>query len=239
MRFSATLLFCLLAACAVNSPASGPSVEAPADPGYLGITIDPDVTGADREAVASLLAATEGIIRSEAFARNLAGLPDVWLWLSPYGELLSPGGVAQIYQGRNRMVRFVPTTISMADQRWPTQDFLSADASLIKLPPYVLAYWRAESLTSKSCAVNTLAHEIAHSFSQSPTSAEHVFADAGKGYYPAWFYGPLASYTIGTAAQCTMLEAEGHLEGGFAKCMRTWGTKQFNSGGCGGTAAAS
>jgi hypothetical protein len=239
MRSSATFLFCLVAACAVNSPASGPTVETVADPDYLRITIDSTVRGADRETVESLLATTEAIIRSDAFARNLAGLQDSWLWLSPYGELLSPAGVAQIYQGRNRTVRFVPTTIEVVDQNSPTQGFRSADASVIRLPPYVLDRWRAESLVARSCAVNSLAHEIAHSFSQSRTSAEHVFADRGKGRFPPWFYGPLASYTIGAAAQCTMLEAEERLEGGFARCMRTWGTKQFNSNYCSGAATVS
>jgi hypothetical protein len=181
--------------------------------------------------------ATLQVITSERFARNLAGLgqPYQRIWLSPFGETMSPAGIAQIYLGRHSTVRPVPIVIKIKKQDTPSQRFNgdSPLTSTIFLPPYVLDdRWRGATLEQRSCAVNSLAHEIAHAFSQSPTDGVYIFADRGKGWFTSHFYGPLASYAIGTVAQCTMLEEANRLPNGFTACLRKWGTKEFKSGPC-------
>lgn len=221
---------------AIHAPALGPESLPPAQ---FSISIATDSTSAaHREAAQELVDATLQVITSERFARNLAGLgqPYQRIWLSPYGKTMSPEGIAQIYLGRHSTVRPVPIVIQLKEQDTPGQDFNddSPLTSTIFLPPYVLTdRWRGETLIQRSCAVNSLAHEIAHAFSQSPTDDVYIFADRGKGWFMSHFYGPLASYTIGTVAQCTMLDEANELPDGFAACLRTWGTKEFNSSGCG------
>lgn len=221
-------------ACAINAPElDGPEPQ----PQQFSITIEEGTPTAHRQAAEELVNATVRVISSERFARNLAelGRPYQRLWLSPYGETMTPVGISQIYLGRDRTVRAVPIVISIRDQSTPGQGFDSGPplTSRIFLPPYVLERWRGETLERRSCAVNSLAHEMSHSFSQSSTEEDYIFADRGKGWLMSHFYGPLASYTIGTVAQCTMLEEANQLPDGFAACLRTWGTKEFNSSGCG------
>jgi hypothetical protein len=238
MRCFPILLVALASgACAgaINAPALGPESLPPA---RFSISIATDSTSAaHRVAAQELVDATLQVITSERFARNLAGLgkPYQRIWLSPFGETMSPAGIAQIYLGRHSTVRPVPIVIKIQEQDTPGQAFNddSPSTSTIYLPPYVLnRRWRSNTLEQRSCAVNSLAHEIAHAFSQSPTDGVYIFADGGKGWFMSHFYGPLASYTIGTVAQCTMLEQADELSDGFAACLRRWGTKEFRSGAC-------
>jgi hypothetical protein len=221
-------------ACAINAPDLGTPEPRPQP---LSITVEEGTPAAQRAAVQELVNATVNVITSERFARNLADLGEPYrrLWLSPYGETMTPAGIAQIYLGRHSTVRAVPIVISIRDQSTPGQGFNAGPplTSRIFLPPYVLERWRGETLERRSCAVNSLAHEISHSFSQNPTEEDYIFADRGKGWLMSHFYGALASYTIGTVAQCTMLEEANQLPDGFTACLRTWGMKEFNSSGCG------
>jgi hypothetical protein len=237
MRSFPILLVALTSgACAgaISAPALGPESAPPA---RFAISIADGTPAAHRDAAQELVDATLQVITSERFARNLAGLgqPYQRIWLSASGETMSPEEVARIYMGRHSTVRPVPIVIRIQEQDTPGQIFNgdSPLTSTIYLPPYVLERWRGDSFERRSCAVNSVAHEVAHAFSQNPSEAEYIFADGGKGWFMSHFYGPLASYTIGSVAQCTMLEEANQLPNGFAACLRTWGTKEFNSSGCG------
>jgi hypothetical protein len=217
----------------------GPETRVPFTPTYLSISVDDETLLADRQTVQELVAATLAVITSERFARNLEGLgtPYTRLWLSPFGKTMDPKGVAQIYLGRHSTVRPAPVVIGVKEQETASQGFnVNPLVSYITLPPYVLERWRGDTVIRRSCAINTLAHELSHSFSQSPTQREYIFADRGKGRFfnlTSYFYGSLASYTIGTVAQCTMLEEADELPEGFAACLRNWGTDEFYYSDCG------
>ena len=79
----------------------------------------------------------------------------------------------------------------------------------IHLPPEVVAQWRAEDPVVRSCALNTLAHEIAHTVSVSPFVFTPAFTDTSldtpriPGRRPG--ESPIGSYLIGSAAQCAWL----------------------------------
>jgi hypothetical protein len=241
MRFVASLSLTLaLSACAIEPPAFGPDTEVAVRPTYLSISVDDSVSAADKQTVQELINLTVRIITSERFARNLEGLEDPYhrLWLSPFGKTMSPPEVAQVYLGRHSTVRPAPIIVEVADQENPSQGFSRETplVSYIVLPPFVLERWRGDTVERRSCAVNSLAHEISHSFSKSPVEGDHIFADRGKGWYfnlTSYLYGHLASYTIGTVAQCTMLQEANELEGEFVACLKDWGTDEFYSNGCG------
>lgn len=241
MRFAVIASGALIvSSCGINPPAMGPETVVPFSPSYLSISIDSSVSSADRETVQDLIDVTVQVITSERFAQNLRGLRQPYhrLWLSPFGKTMTAEGVARIYLGEHRTVRPVPIVIEVANQATPAQEFSDTLplVSYILLPPYVLERWRGDTFERRSCAVNTLAHEISHSFSQNPTDAEYMFADKGKGWAfntISYLYGPLVSYTVGTVAQCTMLEEADELQDGFAACLDAWGTDEFYSGSCG------
>lgn len=236
MHFKAMLVAsALLGPCAINAPTMSPPTERAAP---LSVSVADTLPASDRAAVQALVEETLRLIGSEQFAANLGGLDGDYrtLWLSPYGDRMSPAHVAQIYLGRHADVRSVPTVVTVDyDEDTPWQGFNRGMplAATITLTPKVLERWKGASVEQRSCAVNTMAHELGHTFTSDPARGEWVFADGGKGIYPGIFYGHLASYTIGSVAQCTMLQQNNALGGGFAACLKKWGTDRFNNGYCG------
>lgn len=106
-------------------------------------------------------------------------------------------------------------------------------AGEIHIPPAVAAQWRAGDLVERSCAINTLAHEIAHTVSISPLVFTPAFTDTNAarpaiaGRTPG--ESPIASYLIGSAAQCAWLAREGRIaETELAACVEVFGTAGFN-----------
>ncbi len=110
--------------------------------------------------------------------------------------------------------------------------YVSQDGE-IHLPPDVLADWAADDLVRRSCAINTLAHEIAHTISISPFVFTPAFTDTrlGERAIPRRGAGhsPVASYLIGSAAQCAWLQQQGRIAPGEVRaCVEVFGTRGFN-----------
>ncbi len=85
-------------------------------------------------------------------------------------------------------------------------------------------------IVDHSCAINTVAHEIAHTVSTSGNLYEIAFVDgAGRSNKST----PLASYLIGSVAQCTYLEQNGRIDSSqVAQCVEIFGTHNFNNARC-------
>lgn len=103
----------------------------------------------------------------------------------------------------------------------------------IHIPPAVIAQWRSADPVERSCAINTLAHEIAHTVSVSPFVFTPAFTDtnAEQPTIPGRRPGesPIASYLIGSAAQCAWLVREGRLAArDLGACVQVFGTAGFN-----------
>ena len=90
--------------------------------------------------------------------------------------------------------------------------------------------WRQNNLVHRSCAVNTVAHELTHLISSSPDSFElkdQVLRDWGAGNLSD--ARPVASYLLGTVAQCTWLQKAGYQpEVDITKCLAAFGHRGFN-----------
>lgn len=244
MRYAMSFATLALGACAINAPVLGSGTTRRYDPSYLEITVSDGIPADDRQAVHELVDATLQVITSDDFRDNLVRLDGTTdrLWLSPYGESMSSAGVAQVYRGEHTGVLPIPTVVSVDYQAdTPVQGFYYQPRfhSRIILTPGVLRRWRSISMEQRACAVNTLAHEISHTFSSSATTGEWVIADKGKGRWPSIFYGALASYTIGSVAQCTMLLQHEPQYEGLAACLERWGTDRFNSLSCDSAAGVS
>jgi hypothetical protein len=94
-----------------------------------------------------------------------------------------------------------------------------------------MARWMSNDAVERSCAVNTMAHEMSHTISVHENFYIMAFRDQDRRKAPASV--PAASYMIGTAAQCTWLQQQGRLPAnGFGACLAVFGTRHFNSNRC-------
>ncbi|MDO8408607.1 MAG: hypothetical protein Q7S93_00870 [Phenylobacterium sp.] len=138
--------------------------------------------------------------------------------------------------------RYLPVRLIMMDPtRAESRSHYAAGGGLgyvsqdgeIHLPPEVLADWSADDPVRRSCAINTLAHEIAHTISISPFVFTPAFTDTrlGERAIPRRGEGdsPVASYLIGSAAQCAWLRQQGRIVAGEVRaCVEVFGTRGFN-----------
>lgn len=96
-----------------------------------------------------------------------------------------------------------------------------------------LARYRDRDLVERSCAINTMAHELAHTVSLTPLlftaaiedtrgDSEHIRGREGR--------SPVASYLVGAVAQCTWLENRGRIPSwAVLECVQVFGVRSFNS----------
>jgi hypothetical protein len=237
MKIPALLAACVtFASCATPIPqtSSAPALLENTSPFVL--TIDDRVKAADRATLTEIVNATVQVITSDRFAERLAAIEQQQLWLSPGEDTLPPREVLEIYLGRHPSMRSVPTLVSVTKKWFSGAPITGLSASppvrgTIRLSTAELKRWRKGTPQGRSCAVNTLAHELTHTISRSADRGVYLFTDRGRD--AATQQGqPLVSYVVGSVAQCTMLEAHNALGGDFAACVRRWGTNLFYSGGC-------
>ncbi len=234
----------LLASCGIRQPAVGPATYVEQNGSPFSVTPADGVPPEHRRALQELIDTTLAITSSKAFADHLdsLGRPYRGLWLSPWGDVLSPRQVEQIYTGRHRTVRPAPTIIVAYDtSEGPSTDLSRAAPvkAIITLPDSVIARWRSPDVTRRSCAVNTLAHELTHTISKSDRTGDGVFEDGWGLAISRAVRRHVVSYTVGGVAQCTMLENHHQpLDGGFEGCLRRWGRSPFPALECGGSGPA-
>ena len=69
--------------------------------------------------------------------------------------------------------------------------------------------WRSENIVRKSCAINTVSHEISHLVSTDPIKFDiksQIIQDLGAAKHSE--NNAVASYLIGTVGQCTWLQTK-------------------------------
>lgn len=103
---------------------------------------------------------------------------------------------------------------------------------------HVLDDFRSDDVVRKSCAVHTIAHELSHTISISKPGLRMAFEDTSWG--EAEIRGrngartPVASYLVGSVAQCTYLRRAGRIpDWGVQDCVEVFGVRAFNSRRCG------
>ncbi len=106
----------------------------------------------------------------------------------------------------------------------------------IELGRLHLARYSRGDAVEKSCAINTLAHEISHTLSERPERYwMHILDSERHTTPPRGIYE--ASYFIGVVAQCTYLETVGRITpAAFESCMMTFSdpsqASRFRSAAC-------
>lgn len=229
---SAALILVLAPSCALADPA-GPS---PYIDGVSGET--------ERAAVTAWMDETRAVLASDRFRANLAatgaGLGPIYFRQWPDQPEVT-GTVAELQALLDLDPpghRWVPVATAVvggtgnfdAYSGWTGFADETGSRGSLTLGRGHLARWLSENPLARSCAINTLAHELSHSLSTHPSFFNQVFTDA---FDVSRNERPVASYLIGTVAQCTWLEQTGALgPGGLSACVATFGTGRFNSLAC-------
>ena len=184
--------------------------------------------------------AAYGLFDTPQFAQALAaGAGGQAIYISRDRRAGSVADVLERLRGEGRFlpVRLVLMTQGEANAAWHYaagggMGYFSQDGE-IHLPPEVVVQWRAQDPVVRSCALNTLAHEIAHTVSVSPFVFTPAFTDTSldqpriPGRRPG--ESPIGSYLIGSAAQCAWLAREGRIEEAErGHCVEVFGTAGFN-----------
>lgn len=216
-----------------------PVVTVP-DQGSGQITIRPPALDAtiteegERRDTQALIDATFAVLRSQAFQSGVmaaAIFPD-GLWLSAHGETIPAREALAAYLGLDPRFTNVVSTV-----QWTTGNETGpmpgkTTEALIQLGPAVLAQWRAPCALRRSCAINSMAHELTHTIPQKQGAYDYLFTDDDRSWATRE-HRALVSYTFGSVAQCVYLQQAGALDGSnLEECVRRWGTNQFYSHDC-------
>lgn len=103
-----------------------------------------------------------------------------------------------------------------------------SDDGVLMLGRGHLGRFRSPNLVEKSCAINTLAHELLHTLSIRKDSYWMPFIDTALGQRTAGM--PLVTYFAGSLAQCTYLQQHGRIVAAdLADCVQVFGTENFNA----------
>lgn len=207
-------------------------------------------TSSDREAAAleAWFTETRDTLGSAEFAENLRRLaplyPQIYLRHENGAPRIAGMDVIQdALNGRNGH-RWVRSNLALGygtNVFEPSAGWIGlteADGSQlgsISIPRGNLARWYSEAgdIVERSCAVNTMAHEISHTIAgpEHPIQFWIAFADVNRRLAPAGV--PAASYLVGTVAQCTWLQRKGRITADdVSACVAVFGTRHFNDKRC-------
>jgi len=166
------------------------------------------------------------VIHLPAFERNLRAVSSDFgpIAQSPFGQRLPSSVIADLYAGRDPAYSFYPARVTWTEGEGASS---TGGDGIIRLSKLVHDNWRAGSTMRRSLAINSLAHELSHTLSSRRDMLSMVFVDRGFSF--GWLRGrpPIASYTIGSVAQCTFLEEHGQMAEGLSACLRRYGVWHF------------
>ncbi|MDP3748300.1 MAG: hypothetical protein Q8Q88_14770 [Phenylobacterium sp.] len=213
------------------------------------ITIEGAESEAERALLNQLADEASTILRSAEFRANLLALeaeyPEVFMRRGEPDVVLEQ--VARIVGGASGASRYTPVTITLVGRSGPEdQDYQWAGAGAPLMPGQpasidlgrgILKEFEGADIVERSCAVNTMAHELAHTISLSPYLFKMAFDDtkgnedaiAGRSNHRT----AVGSYLIGSVAQCTWLQQKGRMPAWRVPgCVQVFGARAFNNFRC-------
>ena len=239
LRSTIVVLTCFgLAACGRQS--SEPTEGLPLATHFTaqGPESDPDVALSLELARAAYLT-----IHSSEFERNLAALgkthPAIFARSNEPDVPLER--VAELM--KDRRSRFWPVKITIVGGNDPHDPaYYEASTGLpthlggeavIFLGRRHLERYRSRDVVERSCAINTMAHEMAHTVSLTPVLFTRAFGDTVREQVRIEgrkSHSPVASYLVGAVAQCTWLQGQGRIAPwAISECVEVFGVRSFNS----------
>jgi hypothetical protein len=185
---------------------------------------------------------TSAVLGSTEFARNIGLIVDANKDVSLGGSVAKQSVLEQLIRDDGSPYRYHRTAITLVGDQNDASAFTGHVGEqsngtftiASRLGRRHLARFRSTDPVERSCAINTMAHEMSHTIVNHPTWSQYVLED-GTGVGGAT---PIASYVIGTVAQCTYLESLGRIpKAGLANCVAAFGKSEFFNNRCGNYAA--
>ena len=219
------------------------------------------VAADEREPLETLFETARTVLESDTFHANMIaseGVTDC-CWLSKADGKSSTENLAKtlrLTSDSGRYFGWAPMTINLVGSASGRGATLSGDAAanirmagprnvdgVSVLTETELDLGRLHLLRSiddnqvqQSCAINTMAHEIAHSLSNQPRLFIWHIKDKEKRFLrpnPKPKGMRYASYRVGTIAQCSWLQDQGRIEpDDLAQCIDAFEAMKFKSGSC-------
>lgn len=220
-------------------------VRADRDPNRAPFKAIHGASAAEEALLATLLSDAFGTLHMPQFRRNLLALAGRYpvIYAKPDDQEADVAKLARIVGGEGPFTRYAPADVVLVggdEQGDPTRDHASAGQgqghgryAAINIGRNVLEQYRSPNLVAQSCAVNVAAHEYAHTISTTLVGFGIAFTDTTDTApaiedreHPGT---PVASYLIGTVAQCTWLQLKGRIEAsGVPACVETFGVASSN-----------
>lgn len=231
----------VIAALAAVGTTVGPATSQPAAASGPAVSIEGVTDDAERRELQSWIDATTSVLSSPLFAdrlRQTVGSREIFL--RGYGRTVmgGSGDLLDILAAGAPGLRYVDTPVGLTGDEanytaaagWTGQSENNMSLGSMTLGRGHLERWRSEDPVQRSCAVNTLAHEISHTVSTHPSLYIHALDDTLDLSVMAQ---PVGSYLIGTVAQCTWLEQNGRIgQSDFNACVAIFSWSAFNSFNC-------
>lgn len=198
--------------------------------------------GREEAAVKAWIAEATEILKSPAFEQNLRALPSsIQRIYLRAGDLGSRDDLANIVTLKRAGLRVVPSPLALvggthdatATAGWTGDPFGDGDSSTsVSLGRAHLKRWLSGNAVTRSCAINTMSHELSHLISTDAVQLHHALTDTGQ-TAPAGAVQAIGSYLVGTTAQCTWLAKHMRIKPqDVTACVAVFGTLNFNSDRC-------
>lgn len=200
----------------------------------------------ERAQFAALIAEAQRTMRSRRFRDNMLSLSDAYPRIHfrthPNGAMLvlgSPSELMTVLDAADPAYRYIRTPFSLTGQSneySPVnagREGSDVDADGVARGSGTIARghlwnWNHSNPVIRSCAINTVAHEISHTVVIDPATYRYAFSDFDR--FSTSAPTPSASYLIGSVAQCTWLQEQGRIGAGELRtCLAVFGVRHFNS----------
>lgn len=207
------------------------------------------IVGASGEAetaeLSHLLEEAHATLRSPEFRDNLLALADRYpaVYARDSEQAATIPRIASIVSLEPSGARFAPADVALVENDSGGLGAAGEGAALgrysnILIEKVVLAAYGQPDPVARSCAINVAAHEYAHTIVLTPMGFGNAFTDTkvGQGAIPNRRMNgtPVASYLIGTVAQCTWLARQGRIgREDVRACVEVFGVAAFNWDRCG------
>ena len=192
-----------------------------------------------------LLEDAHSTLRSPEFRDNLLALSDRYpaVYARNSEQAATIPRIASIVSLEPSGARFAPADVELVENTSgglgaAGEGAVSGRYSDILIEKIVLAAYGRSDPVARSCAINVAAHEYAHTIVLTPMGFGNAFTDTklGQGAIPNRRTNgtPVASYLIGTVAQCTWLAKQGRIgRDDVRACVEVFGVAAFNWDRCG------
>lgn len=207
----------------------------------------------ERAAFSGLLTDAYSALQSDRFRANLLSLSSAYSQSFVYylGDdapgrrtpvFQTPSELLDVVSGRSpyRYVRSPAFVVDGDEARagWTGRDDQSGSMTIGRVH---LDRWRSADPVEQSCAINTVAHEMTHLVSNRPNLFMNQITDSRAATLTAFSADgspinpprAVASYLIGTVAQCTWLQENGYSPAvDLASCVEVFGHRGYNKNRC-------